>query len=80
VSEPAPKNDAPLNTPRWHVPLGAGWGALGGLVVALLIARKLPPYGYYGGDQVLLFVVCISLGAAIGAGLMRWRERKNRKG
>ena len=71
MSETGPRN----STPRWRIPLGAGWGALVGLVIALLIARKLPPLGYYGGDQVALFAVCIAVGAAIGAGIARFRGR-----
>ena len=71
MSEPEPGDRGSIA----RIGAGAGWGALGGLLLALLIARKLPRLGYYGGDQVLLFAVCLGLGAAIGAGIMRLRRR-----
>ncbi len=48
---------------------GAKWGALAGLMVAQLHIRNNSPLGFYTGSMMLVFAICIGLGAAIGAGI-----------
>ena len=63
------------STPGARIAKGANWGALAGLVAALLLIRKMAPHGHYGAT-VLIFAVCIGLGAAIGIGYIRFKDRR----
>ncbi len=66
------KVNAPLRT-------GAIWGAVGGLVLALLLIRRHPHLHLHGGEVGLIFAVCIALGAVIGAGVAHLRARAGGK-
>lgn len=48
---------------------GAAWGAIAGLVLALLLIRR--HLHLHGGEMGVIFAGCILLGAAIGAGVGR---------
>ena len=48
---------------------GAKWGGVAGLVVAQLYLRINSPLGFYTGNMLLVFAVCIGLGTAIGVGI-----------
>jgi hypothetical protein len=56
---------------------GANWGALAGLVAGLLVVRKLAPFAHYGIDALVVFALCIGLGAAIGIGVVQLRKRQS---
>ncbi len=53
----------------------ATWGAVAGLVLALLLIRRHPHLHLHGGEVGLIFAACVGLGAAIGAGLAWLRSR-----
>jgi len=55
---------------------GAAWGAAAGLVLALLVARRHPHLHLHGGEVGLIFVLCIGICAAIGAGFARLRRSR----
>jgi hypothetical protein len=56
------------------VRVGATWGAVGGLVLALLLLRRHPHMHLHGGEVVVVFGLCIGLGIAIGATVGRFRS------
>lgn len=56
------------------VKVGATWGAVGGLVLALLLLRRHPHMHLHGGDVVVVFGLCIGLGIAIGAAVGRFKS------
>jgi len=47
----------------------ATWGAVAGLVVAQVFIRRNSPLGFYTGNMLLVFAVCIGLGTVAGAGI-----------
>ena len=76
MSGPSATPSGPADsTPGARIAKGANWGALAGLVAALLLIRKMAPHGQYGAT-ILIFAVCIGLGAAIGVGYMRYKDRR----
>jgi hypothetical protein len=74
MSGSAAPNDLAKSTPGSRIAKGANWGALAGLVAALLVIRKMAPHGQYGAT-ILIFALCIGIGAAIGVGYMRFKNR-----
>lgn len=75
MSGPVTPSDPADGTPASRIAKGANWGALAGLVAAFLLIRKMTPHGQYGAT-ILIFAVCIGLGAAIGIGVVRLRNRQ----
>ena len=75
MSAPVTPSDPADRTPASRIARGANWGALAGLVAALLLIRKMAPHGQYGAT-LLIFAVCIGLGAAIGVGYARFKDRR----
>jgi hypothetical protein len=67
-----------MNRPASSLWTGALWGALGGLVLALLMLRRHPHlYLHLHGIEVAaVFAICLALGTAIGAGIARLRDRR----
>ena len=59
---------------------GVAWGAVGGLVLALLLSRRHPHLHLHGGEVAIVFAVCIALGAAVGAAVASIRDRRLRDG
>jgi len=57
-----------------RVRVGATWGAVGGLVLALLLIRRHPHMHLHGGDVIVVFGLCIGLGIAVGAAIGRLRS------
>jgi hypothetical protein len=57
-----------------RVRVGATWGAVGGLVLALLLIRRHPHMHLHGGDVIVIFGLCIGLGIALGAAVGRFRS------
>jgi len=57
----------------WRI--GATWGAVAGLVLALLLVRRHPHLHLHGGEVGLIFVVCVGVCAVLGAGFARRRSR-----
>lgn len=58
-----------------HLQAGVTWGAIAGLVLALLLIRRHPHLHLHGGDVIVVFAVCIGVGAAIGAAVGRLKSR-----
>lgn len=54
---------------------GAKWGAVVGFVIGSLYMGENSPLGFYTGSVGLVFVTCIGIGTAIGAGLV-WLGQK----
>jgi hypothetical protein len=75
MSAPVTPSDPAEATLASRIARGANWGALAGLVAALLLIRKMTPHGQYG-VTILIFAVCIGLGAAIGVGYTRFKDRR----
>ena len=65
MSEPLERQSPPSPVAK-----GAKWGAVAGVVVAQLYIANNSPIGFYIGppDMLVVYVVCVGLGAAIGAG------------
>ena len=59
---------------------GVAWGAVGGLVLALLFSRRHPHLHLHGGEIAIVFAVCIALGVAVGAAVASTRDRRLREG
>ena len=57
---------------------GAAWGAVGGLVLALLLSRRHPHLHLHGGEIAVVFAVCIALGVAVGLAVASIRDRRLR--
>jgi hypothetical protein len=57
---------------------GIAWGAVGGLVLALLLARRHPHLHLHGGEIAIVFAVCIALGVTVGAAVASIRDRRLR--
>ena len=74
ASGTAPTSIAP-ESPRARIGRGAIWGAVIGVVVALLIVRRHPHLHLHGGEVVLAFLLCIGLGAIAGAAVVRLKSR-----
>jgi hypothetical protein len=72
---PAAPSGPAESAPGARIAKGANWGALAGLVAALLLVRKLAPHGHYSA-ALLIFAICIALGAAIGIGYIRLKDRR----
>ena len=68
-----------MSEPAHSLRTAAIWGAVGGLVLALLLIRRHPHLHMHGGEVGVIFAVCIPLGAAIGAGIVRLRSRADRE-
>jgi hypothetical protein len=64
-SQPPPSRKQPMSP----IKRCATWGAVAGFVVAQVFIRRNSPLGFYGGNMLLVFAVCIGLGAAAGAGI-----------
>jgi hypothetical protein len=57
---------------------GIAWGAVGGLVLALLLARRHPHLHLHGGEIAVVFAICLTLGVAVGAAVASIRDRRLR--
>ena len=57
---------------------GVAWGAVSGLVLALLLSRRHPHLHLHGGEVAVVFVVCLALGVAVGAAVASIRDRRMR--
>ena len=57
---------------------GVAWGAVGGLVLALLLSRRHFHLHLHGGEVAIVFVVCIALGVTVGAAVASIRDRRLR--
>jgi len=57
---------------------GLAWGAVGGLVMALLLLRRHPHLHLHGGDVAVVAAVCVALGVAAGAAVASIRDRRLR--
>ena len=57
---------------------GIAWGAVGGLVLALLLSRRHPHLHLHGGEVAIVFVVCIALGVTVGTAVASIRDRRLR--
>jgi hypothetical protein len=57
---------------------GIAWGAVGGLVLALLLSRRHPHFHLHGGELAIVFAVCIALGVAVGTAVASTRDRRLR--
>jgi len=69
-----PETDNPYDTPMWRaIKKGFGGGALIGFVIAKFYidsqSVETPVGVVYEGNILLVFGVCIGLGAAVGAGI-----------
>ncbi len=65
-----------MSKPDHAMRRAATWGAVAGLVLALLLIRRHPHLHMHGGEVGLIFVVCIGLGAAVGAVFAWLRSRR----
>ncbi len=65
-----------MKRPAASLQKGAAWGAVAGLVLALLLLRRHPHLHLHGGEVGLIFAVCIALGAAAGAGFAWLKSRR----
>ena len=69
-----PDTPEPYDTPMWRASKkGATWGAVGGFVIAKFIMQSqtidTPVGPVFTGNVLLLFGVCVGLGAAMCAGI-----------
>lgn len=66
-----------MNSPALSLRTGAVWGAVGGLVLALLTLRRHPHLHLHGVEVAVVFAICLALGTAIGAGIAWLRDRRS---
>jgi hypothetical protein len=65
-----PEPPEPEDSRAWKaVKKGAKWGSVAGFVTAQFYMSNYSPHGFYVGNVMLVFVYCIGLGSALGAGI-----------
>jgi hypothetical protein len=70
MSDPLQPPPSPTRKqPTSRIKRCATWGAVAGFVVAKVFIRQNSPLGFYGGNMLLVFAVCIGLATAAGAGI-----------